>query len=1321
MSSKKLSSAFATSDMEFDPNSIQDIILESQEYIERTAPQLLFNNIGQSFLKNYPPSYDIIHSFEDSIEHIGEIVSTQSVLNDYVYTNVEKIIVKLKYYVDNVRIYSPKTHEHITRSHNFAKASTPNEAMVKRLTYALLLIGDVHFSYTVIDLSDSTKTKSKTIRIADAWVINVPMPVGCKWCTLRQLDPDCLNPSTRSHPNLIKTGEDMEGLYGYFIIGGFLKYLIPYYAKPFNMPIIVKNNYDNQLSRFECLYSSGMDYENSFYIIASMIRPKNNVMKQSGKNSTPVVDYIFSLQMNDPSMNGERIVSRKKVLINAIPIRYLFYAFGCETDEEMIKYICPDLSDEGLINSIKQACLEGEAHISVAMDLIENELSGNSIIIKNLNKENARFIIGSVILNEDFKEKERKKYNYDAKAAERERKHQNKPNVGKTFYRYRRSIIDQTDLLLRTKFMPGIGKLENKDIDLLYEKDPGKLTEEEKHKMAEFELIRDKAICTELGLIVKDLYNIGNDVVPSMDKISLLNRRVRSAHQIEHEFKGFNNARMREIKISIENYLNSLKTIKSFYEDRTINVIINKISDLTKQLSATQSTSMLNSFKGIDGQDRSKMRTNLLTPKNQTFVNAMLREIVISTDTKAETTGVHWEYRVVHPSHLFFVDPVYSPESGAQVGRYQQPTLYTYLTTGSSPKPIVEFIKTFDKFELPSADITKHIQNKYIIKVNGSTIGYVDQYEPLEELYNVLMQARAEGHIIDDCGITVNHQRGILEIWCDEGRLITIFVNPKFAFEITNEAEVRPKDDFLKWINSGAELSYGIRKRYIEKFDPTMTVHNIVVADSLNEYYNYPWKYTHIALPLHTLSFVTCVNPCIQLNAGVRASYCSNHLKQAIGPTLRYPQCKFVNENNVLLTPEIPLVRTAGYDMTQLNEKPTGQNITIAFMVYTDNQEDSFIINKSSLESGLFVIDSVTSYSEEIKKQEESFEVPTGDIIPCGNTESYQKISSKTCIPYSIGEKFWENDPLICKKAIINKKDRTEVDRSVINNKPDGIKTGDYNLRPLRLICKNGHADNNIKLKIVTFGQRRHGIAGDKFNSMHAQKGTIGRIYEPSKMPYTNKGLRPDIIFNPPSIFKRKTIGQIYEPTLGKLCALLGCPIDCTPYATVRTQEEIDNLYKELGLDNLGYEDIYDPDTGMLIGKAFIGVMNYQRQQHLVENKINVRAGEGDIDRITQLPLKGKRKCGGQSLDLQSNFAMYASGVQFILQDYHLNQGAKTIVAFCRTCHKQFTYFDVKKNAWVCSNCGYGTDFCIKEVVPAENLINQIFNSMHIGLEYDDC
>jgi DNA-directed RNA polymerase beta subunit len=222
----------------------------------------------------------------------------------------------------------------------------------------------------------------------------------------------------------------------------------------------------------------------------------------------------------------------------------------------------------------------------------------------------------------------------------------------------------------------------------------------------------------------------------------------------------------------------------------------------------------------------------------------------------------------------------------------------------------------------------------------------------------------------------------------------------------------------------------------------------------------------------------------------------------------------------------------------------------------------------------------------------------------------------------------------------------------------------------------------------------------------------------PELLPYTSTGVRPDVIFNPPAVFKRKTYGHIYLPTIAKLAALLGCPIDCTNYSTIRSDEELCDLFHKLGLHEDACETMYDPHTGRPYKcRIFFANHYWERQMHLVENKINVRSG-GSKDMVTGQPTKGKKHGGGQSFDRMAFDANVASGICELMRDTHLTQGSKIKVAFCNRCHNTMGYFNRETNQWVCPRCGSHPDMTIREIPPAANLITHIFNGLHISIDY---
>ncbi len=1319
----------------------QSTIADAKSAQERFERSTLFYPIAKMLLDKYKPSTDIISTFEAALENIEGILSGQSILDEFIYTKVEGMVVKVKYWVDNIQFHSPNSAEFIARSNKYMNANSPNQAFEQRKTYSVLATGDVHCLFTPMDIIKEVQFQPKQIDLDRAYAVNIPMPVGCKYDPMNYYDPI----------SLIKTGESMEGFKGTFIVGGFPKNLQAVLKKPFNQPMIQHNEYDNQKSRMECLYSAGLDYENSHYIIMSMLSPK---ISARGQKKIPIADFIVSMQMDDPRMNKEKIVSRKKVLINAVPIKYVFYAFGCQNDKEMLRYICPDMDNFGLLNTIKDACLYGDKHVKCLDGIIDYTTTFGPIQFDEpLTMFVARYIIGEIILNDEYKRKL-------------------KANFKNDIAKYKTQVVTDVDKILREKFMPGINRI-NSDMSL-YNK--AELTEEEADKLIQQEKERNKAICFKIGQIVKDLYNIGNDIQPSMDKVSLTNKRVRLGQQLEYEFKGFNNSRIRETKIDIEQFFKTVEDKNYFKEKRFEDAFRNHLMSVVKRTNEQQSGSLLNSFKNVVTKEKSKLRTQLLTPKNQVFVDSMIREIVIGADKGLQSghDDIQWEHRVVHPSHLYFIDPCYTPEGGKSVGKNQQPTLFTYLTNGDLGLSVVNYIKKLPQYK----PYVETLNTNYSIELNGSTIGYVAEYEDVEEMYDQLMKARQTEEIVPDCSIILDNLKGVLGIWTDEGRMMNHFVNVKNCFNIKPmsieskklvdqnvqgiflDSIIDIKPEFKDWLircqkcdvdpikkvekqkgggfkevtaeyiekikNNGlpqliSDVLYkeGLRKGFLTLLDPTMAIANATIAPRIDDFYASPYRYNYIALPEQTLSYVSAINPSVALNAGVRTSYCSNHVKQAIGPTLRYPEMKYINEMNILCAPQIPLVRPCIYDYLHYDQKPMGNNIIIAFLMYTENQEDSFIFNRESVENGVLCIDSLYTYfSTTTKKLDEAFKLPGDDIIKSGNVKAYSKLDANSCLPTSVGQRFYNGDPLIAKSVKVNQNGKTtDADKSVLNEKPDARHPLEACTRELRYVFNNENINKNTTEKMATFKQRRVPISGDKFNSTNAQKGTLGKIYDTQNMPYTESGIVPDIIFNPPSIFKRNTCGQIYEPSIAKIAAMLGCSIDTSPYSTYRHEKEIDYLYEQLGISIDGCENLYDAESGRLMGKVFVSTLQQQRQQHLVENKLNIRGGVGDCDKISGLPVKGRKRSGGQSVDRMSNDAINTSGAVLLNRNIHLEQGAKKLTSYCKHCHAEFTYISSDFKCWFCANCGRHQDFLVTEVPPIQPLINQIFNGLHFGID----
>lgn len=1241
---------------------------EINDYISKNT---LLYPIGKAFLEKYPQHYDTISSFDAAIDSIKEVLKSVVVVDRFIPIDDSRSV-HFKVWWENPRMYSPNDLN--TKQYSNAKfIKTPNEAIFNLTDYTAMMVLDMHYSYQVIvtsmtadyeELYNTDMDNMSVISdiIPDAYRINIPIPIGSKYDTLEQYDAG----------TLIRTGEEADALKGFFIINALIRYVINQYKKPFNSPIILKNNYDEQLSRTEVIYTRTFDYEDSHFIVGSMVLPRTSRAGRGGAQIS-VPDFGFSLQLEHPKMNREQ--QRSKKLINFVPIRILFAAFGCKNDYEMIRYICPDLKDIALISTIRTACIQGAKHRE-AYDKagIELKKDPNYIIPSEpLTEFTAKYIIGRIILNDECLSK------LNAIS------HNSIEN-------FRVFVVEQVTDILDKYLMPGIGFLSSTN--------------------------RNDAVCIEFGLIVRKLYLIGSGIEPQQDKSALTNRRIRNCQQILFEFKSYQSARNREILEQITPVFQQRKDMSQISQ-----IIHDKMVDIGKNISIAQSKSLINAMKGAT-REQSKIRTDVVKPKNAVFVNNLKRQIVISADLRQQGATVSWEHRMIHPSELFFICPTQTPEAGTQTGRFKTPTIYTYITLGSSGERAMKVISS-NKYYIKSLteDLMDDFSHVYIIKVNGNIVGYVKEFDPVETMYDDLLAARRDGRIEDDTSITVNHQLGTLIVWNDSGRIVSPFVVVKNVCKINGDTVSYDKS-FLNWISDLAvSVSYGtqsvydlgIKSGYIEYLDPEMAITNCNIAQSLRNFYESPKMFTHIALPNHVHGIIAGNIPAITLNVGVRGSYATNHVKSAIGPSVRYPQLKYIDEYNVLISPQVPLVRPCTYDHMHLGETPYGQNIIVAFIQDMYNQEDSCLLNGASVETGLLEIDSVTRLIDELVTNEEEYVVPSGTVFLQGNIPSYEKLDPKTALPKNVGDLFYTNDVLIGKIRKVSK-GRTNV--SILNEKADGRYPVTAFPRPLRCVIKNASQGESKTSKMLETGQFRLPITGDKTNSEQAQKCTVGTILPPDKIPYTTCGLQPDIIFSPPSIFKRKTYGQLYVSILAKISALLGCPIDCTVGASNRQYYEIQDIMKKLGLDDQGCEIMFDPLTGRRFkSRIFFSNHYWERQAHLVENKLNIRNG-GPRDETTGQPVRGKKRGGGLSFDRMSFDDQNAAGIEEIIRTSHLEQGSKIKIGICQRCHGTMCYYHAETKEWSCPNCGNHYDIMIREVPPASVLMMHVLNAAHVGIDY---
>jgi DNA-directed RNA polymerase subunit beta len=198
---------------------------------------------------------------------------------------------------------------------------------------------------------------------------------------------------------------------------------------------------------------------------------------------------------------------------------------------------------------------------------------------------------------------------------------------------------------------------------------------------------------------------------------------------------------------------------------------------------------------------------------------------------------------------------------------------------------------------------------------------------------------------------------------------------------------------------------------------------------------------------------------------------------------------------------------------------------------------------------------------------------------------------------------------------------------------------------------------------------------GDKMAGRHGNKGVIAKILPEADMPFLEDGTPLDILLNPLGVPSRMNVGQILETHLGWVAKVLGFNA-ITPVFDGATEENIQELTVEANelinrrkaeLEESRQEppsdeffvpipktlkaQLYDGRTGEPFDQgATIGYIYMMKLHHLVDDKIHARA-TGPYSLITQQPLGGKARTGGQRFGEMEVWALEGYGAAYTLQE----------------------------------------------------------------------
>jgi DNA-directed RNA polymerase subunit beta len=189
-----------------------------------------------------------------------------------------------------------------------------------------------------------------------------------------------------------------------------------------------------------------------------------------------------------------------------------------------------------------------------------------------------------------------------------------------------------------------------------------------------------------------------------------------------------------------------------------------------------------------------------------------------------------------------------------------------------------------------------------------------------------------------------------------------------------------------------------------------------------------------------------------------------------------------------------------------------------------------------------------------------------------------------------------------------------------------------------------------LQMVKVYIAAKRVISVGDKMAGRHGNKGVISRILPREDMPFLPDGTPIQILLNPLGVPSRMNVGQILETHLGWAAGALGFQA-VTPIFDGATEQDIRENLAKAGLPVNGKAQLCDGRTGEAFEQqSTVGYIYMLKLHHLVDDKVHARS-TGPYSLITQQPLGGKARFGGQRFGEMEVWALEAYGAAYILQE----------------------------------------------------------------------
>ena len=605
--------------------------------------------------------------------------------------------------------------------------------------------------------------------------------------------------------------------------------------------------------------------------------------------------------------------------------------------------------------------------------------------------------------------------------------------------------------------------------------------------------------------------------------------------------------------------------------------------------------------------------------------------------------------RRLHNSQWGFVCPTESPDGG-NVGIINHLTVISTISFNISEKSIYEVLSDYGLIELNDS-IRQNLYDYTKVFVNGRYIGL---HQNPRDLYKILKLFKLNSIINVYTSISFNATTNEFHVFTDNGRLLRPLLVLKSGKDgMTNDLIRGDYTKLSNWkrcihgymysVNSNISVYDDVYHRdiveslrsdhgdeytkiLIENSSPIEYIDSIESENCFvaKDIYSIDKPYTHCEIHSSLiLSPLALQIPFPEHSQYPRNVFSCQQTKQAVGIYSSAFNTRFDTFGHILYYPQKPIVTTRYNSYTDVDKLPNGMNIVVAIASYSGyNQEDSIIINRSSIERGLFNSMYFRSYSDDeetVKNNISSFADPSLLKNINKSDKSFNKLDRNGIAI--------QNEYVDENEAILGKTTQQTLPNGDTINRISSVKpnVGTSGYVDETIVTQN--RDNLRKARVRIYKRKIPGV-GDKYASRCGQKGMCGLLLDQWDMPFNHDGIVPDLMINPHAIPSRMTINQLLEVILGKSSVVGGFQGDATPFQNNDIKIFSDVLEK-YGHERYANEVLYSGFNGeQLKTSIFIGPTYYQRLKIMVADKMFSRS-TGPLQSLTRQPAGGRANKGG--------------------------------------------------------------------------------------------